>query len=239
MTVRHRSVEGRSWDKVLKEYTKSIFFAIFLAVLIRATLVQAYHIPSASMENTLLVGDYVLGDKLTFSYVFEKEELRDEGFKLPDGLFVEKGSYSGHRGRISLHSSSGRPVQLRLEYGMGDFFSGRRQQLITGLDLRLSRFFFLGLDYEQTTIRLPQGSGHTRLARLDLALTATPNLSWTTALQYDNVSDTLGLSSRIRWIVEPGNEIFLVFNESYEANAEGIHPTFSQATFKVRYTFRF
>jgi len=32
MTVRHRSVEGRSWDKVLKEYTKSIFFAIFLAV---------------------------------------------------------------------------------------------------------------------------------------------------------------------------------------------------------------
>ncbi len=66
MTVRHRSVEGRSWDKVLKEYTKSIFFAIFLAVLIRATLVQAYHIPSASMENTLLVGDYVLGDKLTF-----------------------------------------------------------------------------------------------------------------------------------------------------------------------------
>lgn len=180
-----------------------------------------------------------LGDKLTFSYVFEKEELRDEGFKLPDGLFVEKGSYSGHRGRISLHSSSGRPVQLRLEYGMGDFFSGRRQQLITGLDLRLSRFFFLGLDYEQTTIRLPQGSGHTRLARLDLALTATPNLSWTTALQYDNVSDTLGLSSRIRWIVEPGNEIFLVFNESYEANAEGIHPTFSQATFKVRYTFRF
>ena len=66
MTVRHRSVAGRPWDRVLKEYTKSIFFAIFLAVLIRATLVQAYHIPSASMENTLLVGDYVLGDKLTF-----------------------------------------------------------------------------------------------------------------------------------------------------------------------------
>jgi signal peptidase I len=50
----------------VKEYVKSIFFAVFLAVLIRATLVQAYHIPSGSMEDTLLEGDYVLGDKLTF-----------------------------------------------------------------------------------------------------------------------------------------------------------------------------
>jgi signal peptidase I len=50
----------------VKDYVKSVFFAIFLAVLIRATLVQAYHIPSGSMEDTLLEGDYVLGDKVTF-----------------------------------------------------------------------------------------------------------------------------------------------------------------------------
>lgn len=56
----------RSGHQILIDYVKSIFFAVFLAVLIRATLVQAYHIPSGSMENTLLEGDYVLGDKLTF-----------------------------------------------------------------------------------------------------------------------------------------------------------------------------
>ncbi len=52
--------------QAVKDYAKSICFAIFLAILIRATLVQAYHIPSGSMEDTFLVGDYVLGDKLTF-----------------------------------------------------------------------------------------------------------------------------------------------------------------------------
>ena len=57
---------GQSKTQVVKDYVKSIFFAVFLAILIRATLVQAYHIPSGSMEDTLLVGDYVLGDKLTF-----------------------------------------------------------------------------------------------------------------------------------------------------------------------------
>ncbi len=45
---------------------RELGIAIFLAILIRATFVQAYHIPSGSMENTLLEGDYVLGDKLTF-----------------------------------------------------------------------------------------------------------------------------------------------------------------------------
>jgi len=35
-------------------------------VLIRSILVQAYHIPSGSMEDTLLEGDYVIGDKLTY-----------------------------------------------------------------------------------------------------------------------------------------------------------------------------
>lgn len=56
----------KSSNRTVMEYVKSIFFAIFLAILIRSTLVQAYHIPSGSMEDTLLQGDYVLGDKLTF-----------------------------------------------------------------------------------------------------------------------------------------------------------------------------
>ena len=61
--------EGRTkghGNKAIKESIRSVFYAIFLAVLIRATLVQAYHIPSGSMEDTLLEGDYVLGDKVTF-----------------------------------------------------------------------------------------------------------------------------------------------------------------------------
>jgi len=39
---------------------------IAIALLIRATLVQAYHIPSGSMEDTLFPGDFVLAEKVTF-----------------------------------------------------------------------------------------------------------------------------------------------------------------------------
>lgn len=48
------------------EFVKTILSVVLLVILIRSTLVQAYHIPSGSMEDTLLEGDYVLGDKLTF-----------------------------------------------------------------------------------------------------------------------------------------------------------------------------
>jgi len=37
-----------------------------VALTVRATLVQAYHIPSGSMENTLFPGDFVLAEKLSF-----------------------------------------------------------------------------------------------------------------------------------------------------------------------------
>lgn len=42
------------------EYTEMIIIAIVLAVIIRCFLVQAYKIPSGSMMNTLMEGDYLL-----------------------------------------------------------------------------------------------------------------------------------------------------------------------------------
>jgi signal peptidase I len=56
----------RSVGTAVRELLKTVVFVVFLVVLIRSFLIQAYHIPSGSMENTLLEGDYVLGDKLTF-----------------------------------------------------------------------------------------------------------------------------------------------------------------------------
>ena len=49
-----------------KELAKTVVSVVLLVVLIRSVFVQAYHIPSGSMENTLLEGDFVIGDKLTY-----------------------------------------------------------------------------------------------------------------------------------------------------------------------------
>jgi signal peptidase I len=55
-----------SWGDFFWEYSKAIFFAILLAMLIRSFVIQAFHIPSGSMIPTFLEGDRVLVSK--FSY---------------------------------------------------------------------------------------------------------------------------------------------------------------------------
>ena len=47
----------------IAEWTVTIVLLLFATT----TLVQAFVIPSASMENTLLIGDHVLVDKLVFA----------------------------------------------------------------------------------------------------------------------------------------------------------------------------
>ncbi|MFZ1888705.1 MAG: signal peptidase I [Candidatus Binataceae bacterium] len=66
---------------VAREYVEALVIALLLAVVIRTFFVQAYKIPSGSMEPTLLVGDHILVNKLIY------------GLRMPDTLFgIEIGS---------------------------------------------------------------------------------------------------------------------------------------------------
>ncbi|MEU9477281.1 signal peptidase I [Streptomyces sp. NPDC048191] len=67
-----------------KELPILIVIALVLALLIKTFLVQAFSIPSASMQNTLQVGDRVLVDKLTPWFGSEPERGEVVVFHDPD-----------------------------------------------------------------------------------------------------------------------------------------------------------
>ena len=50
----------------LREYVEAALIAIVLALFIRTFVVQAFKIPSGSMEPTLLVGDHILVNKFIY-----------------------------------------------------------------------------------------------------------------------------------------------------------------------------
>ncbi len=52
--------------RFFEEYVKPIIIAVLIALFVRSFIVQAFKIPSSSMEPTLLVGDYLLVNKFIY-----------------------------------------------------------------------------------------------------------------------------------------------------------------------------
>src|SRR5262252_7620082 len=51
----------------VREYFESICVAVILALFVRTFIVQAFKIPTGSMENNLLIGDHLLVNKFVFA----------------------------------------------------------------------------------------------------------------------------------------------------------------------------
>jgi signal peptidase I len=59
----------------VREWTEAIVIAFILAIVLRTFLIQAYKIPSGSMEPTLAIGDHIMVNKIRY------------GLRIPDSLF--------------------------------------------------------------------------------------------------------------------------------------------------------
>ncbi|MBI4526907.1 MAG: signal peptidase I [Deltaproteobacteria bacterium] len=68
--VREESVaivkEGKKTKSTVREYIEAILMALVLALFIRTFIVQAFKIPSGSMIPTLVIGDHILVNKLSY-----------------------------------------------------------------------------------------------------------------------------------------------------------------------------
>jgi len=69
--------------KFIKEYVEPIAVAILIALFIRTFVVQAFKIPSSSMEPTLQVGDHLLVNKFIYGVRFPFIGTKSFQFKKP------------------------------------------------------------------------------------------------------------------------------------------------------------
>ena len=179
------------------------------------------------------------GDRFQFSISPEFERLPEE-FEISPGIVLLPGPYRWTRYGFEGGTASKRPWVIEANYGWGTFYNGTRRQMGLELTLKPSVHFILGLQGERNDISLQQGDFYAQLFSLRADFNFSPNVTWANLVQYDNESRVLGIQSRFRWILRPGNDLFLVLNRGwYRTFDHDYVSAFDRGTVKLLYTFRF
>jgi len=202
---------------------------------------------NTDLSNTLISQDIdiprleiedQIGDRFSVQFTPRQERLVNP-FEISDGVTLPVGSYTFNRWGGTFSTSQSRPVSGRIGYFRGGFFDGRRQTYTFALELRPSKHVFFSAELTEDDVDLREGSFITRIGRLRFNINFTPDLSWSNFIQYDNVSDTAGLNSRLKWTIRPGSDFFIVLNQGFTVTGDTLSLEETAVTTKIGWTFRF
>ena len=154
-------------------------------------------------------------------------------------VFIPVGDYSWTRGIIGFQTSSRRKLQFQHDYSFGDFYDGTQTKNTSELTYLPSKHFGAEISYSNQDVEFPAGDFNIKLASLTALINFSPDFTWSNVVQYDNVSDSLGVNSRLIWEYRPGARIFLVLNQSYLDERTGFVRKQMDTTLKLSSIFRF
>ena len=179
-------------------------------------------------------------DNFDIRYTANKEVVLSP-FEISEGIFIAAGEYSFDESGFDITTGGHRALSGSLNYRTGDFYNGERLMLNGSLIWSPSRNFRARIGYEFNDVELPEGDFVVRLLTLQADIVFSSTLSWVNLIQYDNVSETAGINSRLHWIPEAGREAFIVLNHTLQDLDRDNTFKSSQAdlTLKFSYTFRY
>jgi hypothetical protein len=179
-------------------------------------------------------------DRLTISLVKRSENLITP-FIISNNIALSEDIYNFDEIGFKVVTGPQRLISTAIDYKKGSFYSGDRTRLETSFLWTPSRHFRALVGYTNDDVTLPEGSFQVRLAKFKADIIFSSTLSWTNLIQYDNVSESAGINSRLHWIPEAGREVFLVINHSLEDYDldNRFHTEDSIASIKASYNFRF
>jgi hypothetical protein len=156
-------------------------------------------------------------------------------------VVIPPGTYSFGAPSVEFESGSQRDFTAEVEVLNGDFYDGKRTNIGAEVTWRQSNYFNVSASYDWNDIRLPDGDFITRLTSLGAEINFSPTLYWLSRFQYDNVSEVLGLNSRLVWIPTAGQQGLIVINHSLQDQDKdnSFVSELSDINIKFSYTFRF
>jgi hypothetical protein len=196
-------------------------------------------VQSWEVSATPFNAEFESGDKVEVSAMPQYERLT-EPFEIADGVVIPVGSYRMNRWGVQVETADKRPLVVQGDVSWGEFYSGSRRDVELGVTFKPSTHVRSSIQFERNDVSLREGTFSTQVFTFQADYNFSPNVSWANLVQYDSESRILGVQSRFRWILKPGNDVFVVLNRGwYHREWDNRYlPSFDKGSVKLQYTFR-
>jgi hypothetical protein len=169
-------------------------------------------------------------------------ERLDAPFAISPDITLPVGAvYDFNRYVVRAQTANRRVLAFNGRYSWGDFYSGTRDEMVANVTLRIRPGYIVYMTGEWNSVDLAEGSFKTRLYRLVGETQFTPFIALVNNFQYDTQSSVLGWQSRFRWIMRPGNDLYVVYTHNWldQPNVDRFATLDKRVASKLLYTHRF
>ena len=97
----------------------------------------------------------------------------------------------------------------------------------------------LNIGYIHSVVNLNEGNFKTNLTRFLGDFDFSPFISFSSNIQYDDVSKQLGMNNRFKYTITPGSDIYFVYNHNWIDQSGRFKTTSNIGVSKITYTHRF
>lgn len=166
-------------------------------------------------------------------------ETYDAPFPIRPHVIIPMGRWPYKDFLMEVGTSRSRPVDAYIQWRTGEYLTGHADFYRFNVGWRPSSRLQFALSTGLRDFRLPEGDFKVRLGSAKASFTFSPDLQVSLLGQYDNISRSLGMNFRVKWIKNPGNEFYFIINQGYDTSDNGYRPTASDVSVKGTWTYRF
>jgi len=194
-----------------------------------------------SVELQVFQVQFHTNDNFGFTVTPSYERL-DAPFAISRGITLPAGrEYRYTRWAFGGQTANRRKVSFGARIDRGSFYSGDRNQAVFSVGVRPGPGLIFSFNGEWNDVKLAEGHFTSNVYRVSTETQLSPFLYVLNNVQFDTVSRVAGWQARFRWILQPGNDLYVVYTHNWleDPLADRFSTLDKRLASKILYTYRF
>ena len=161
-----------------------------------------------------------------------------EPFEVSDGVTIPPWRYHWRQYRLKASTAQKRRFYTQVTWWFGGFYDGHIDQAVWTGAWNPTALLTVEFTGEHNRVALPSGRFTQTLSGTRIRVNMSSDLSVDSYVQYDTVSDSLGMNTRLRGTFRPEGDLFVVYNHNVRSLVDRWQLDSNQLVIKLQYAWR-